>query len=81
MTVQTHELAEEFPEFKEQIHQLKARDAHFAKLSDEYHKVSREIKRMEQEIETVSDEYAETLKKKRLALKDELFALLKKAAA
>ena len=81
MTINTHELADEFPEYKEQIHRLKAKDAHFSKLTEEYHAISREIKRIEQEIETVSDAYAETLKKKRLKLKDELFDILKKGAA
>jgi uncharacterized protein YdcH (DUF465 family) len=77
---ETHELAHEFPEFKDAIHKLKMTDAHFAKLSDEYHKVTREVSRIEQELEAASDSVAEALKKKRLVLKDELFALLKKAA-
>ena len=75
-----HELSQEFPEYKDAIHELKSKDAHFAKLNDEYHLVTRQIARIEQEIETVSDEVAETLKKKRLALKDELFTIIKKAA-
>lgn len=77
---ETHELSEEFPEFKDAIHTLKMSNAHFAKLADEYHKVTREVSRIEQQIENVSDAVAETLKKKRLALKDELFSMLKKAA-
>jgi len=81
MTVETHELATEFPEYKEKIHLLKARDTHFARLFDEYHEATREILRIAQEIETVSDVHAETVKKKRLQLKDELFAMLKKGAA
>jgi uncharacterized protein YdcH (DUF465 family) len=39
--------------------------------------VDHEIRRIEQEIETPSDDYTEELKKKRLHLKDELFAMLK----
>jgi len=75
-----HELAQEFPEHKEAIHALKSTDAHFAKLHDEYHAITRQIARIEQEIETVSDVLTESLKKQRLALKDEIFVMLKKAA-
>jgi uncharacterized protein YdcH (DUF465 family) len=81
MTVQTHELHDEFPQYREQIHEIKMRDKHFARLLEEYHKATREIKRIEEELETPSDAYAEELKKKRLKLKDELFAILKKGAA
>lgn len=76
---QTHELADEFPEYKDKIHQLKTSNTHFAKLFDEYHNVTREVHRIEQEIETVSDDVAEELKKKRLSLKDKLFSMLKAA--
>ncbi|WP_193185136.1 YdcH family protein [Nisaea sediminum] len=71
-----HELAEEFPEAADKIHELKQSNAHFAKLADAYHEVNREIHRIEAEIETTSDAYAEELKKKRLALKDEVAGFL-----
>lgn len=71
-----HELAEEFPDAAEKIHELKLNDARFAKLADAYHEVNREIHRIEAEIETTSDVYTEEQKKKRLALKDELAAFL-----
>ena len=74
------ELAQEFPEHKDTIHKLKTSDAHFARLFDEYHEVIRQVSRIEQEIETVADHVAEGFKKKRLALKDELYKMLKKAA-
>ncbi|UUX47984.1 DUF465 domain-containing protein [Nisaea acidiphila] len=71
-----HELAEEFPDAAQKIHELKQSNAHFAKLADEYHEVNREIHRIEAEVETTSDAYAEDLKKKRLALKDEVAGFL-----
>ena len=77
---ETHELATEFPEHKAVIHDLKVTDNHFARLYDEYHVITKQISRIAQEIETVSDEFAEDLKKKRLALKDELFHMINKAA-
>ncbi len=79
MIIDRHSLAKELPEFKEQIHQLKMENRHFAKLADEYHDLDNEIIRIEEGIENTTDEYVDGLKKKRLHLKDELFAMLKKA--
>ncbi len=75
-----HDLAEEFPNYKEQIHTLKTTDAHFQKLFAEYEKTGKELHRIAEEIETPSDTYTEDLKKKHLAVKDELYAMLQKAA-
>jgi hypothetical protein len=72
-----HELAEEFPEAAEKIHALKTSNAHFAKLADEYHELNRQIHRIETDIEPASDEHQTELRKQRLALKDEIFAMLK----
>lgn len=79
MTHVPHELAEEFPEFKEKIHALKQESAHFARLSDEYHEVNRAIHRMEERIEPVTEDVEQEMRKKRLTLKDEILALLKQA--
>lgn len=75
-----HDLAAEFPEYKDRIHDLKAGSAHFVKLVNEYEEVSKEVARIEQEIETPGDDYTEERKKLRAKLKDELFALLSNAA-
>jgi uncharacterized protein YdcH (DUF465 family) len=71
-----HELAEEFPEHKARIHDLKIGNGHFARLFDEYHVLNREIHRIEAAGVNVDDAAIEILKKKRLGLKDELFAML-----
>lgn len=80
MPLENHSLANEFPEFKERIHQMKVGDAHFAKLFAEYDHIEHEVHRMESGAQNVADGVLEQLKKKRLALKDQLFAMLKKAA-
>jgi uncharacterized protein len=80
MELQQHDLAHEFPEHKDTIRALKTSNAHFSKLFDEYHVINREVIRIEQNIEPVTDEYAENKKKQRLLLKDQLYALLAKAA-
>lgn len=76
-----HELAAEFPQDSAIIHKLKMADTHFARLADEYHEVNRAIHRIESEIEAASDERTEALKKKRLALADQIGAILAKARA
>jgi len=71
-----HDLVTEFPELREKIHNFKLSNAHFAKLFDEYHLMNREVVRLEAEDIPVADETFENLKKKRLKLKDELYAIL-----
>ena len=71
------DLAQEFPEYKDRIHELKTSNAHFASLFEEYENLDKEIYRIEEQIETPSDEYTEQLKQKRVELKDQLFQMLK----
>ena len=72
-----HDLAHEFPEYRERIHELKGTNGHFARLMHDYHEVSKELHAIEAGSETPSDEYVEQRKKARLALLDELFAMLR----
>ncbi|MGD9540217.1 YdcH family protein [Methylocystis sp.] len=71
-----HELHEEFPEQAEAIHTLKAGNAHFARIAEEYHELNRAIHRMETNVEPADDATIEDLKKKRLVLKDEIAGFL-----
>jgi uncharacterized protein YdcH (DUF465 family) len=79
MSEEHHDLANEFPQFRDQIHTLKTSNNHFAKLFDQYHEVTREVYKMEAEVEPVTTEVEEEYKKRRLQLKDELHAMLKAA--
>ena len=74
-----HELAEEFPDKVDEIHRLKQDDAHFAKLADEYHEVNRAVHRAETNVEPVSEQAENDMRKKRAALKDEIWGILAKA--
>ena len=74
---ENHDLHHEFPEYKEKIHELKMNNAHFQRLFKEYDEIVHQITRVEQEIETPSDDVIEEMKKQRLHLKDQLFAMLK----
>lgn len=77
---ESHNLAIEFPEYKELIHNLKMEDRHFSKLFDEYNEVDAQLHRIEQSIEVHADDFVEGLKFQRLNLKDELYGMLQKAA-
>lgn len=74
-----HDLHAEFPQDATLLHQLKLNDRHFQTLAQRYQDVNQEIHRVETEVEPASDERLETLKKQRLALIDEIAALLQKA--
>lgn len=70
-----------FPEYRDLITQLKGHNAHFTRLFDKHNLLDQEIKNMEAHIEPGSQIEIERLKKEKLALKDEIYGLLKQAAA
>jgi len=78
MSRELHDLHHEFPEYNDRIHELKMKGGHFRRLFDEYDELAHEMVRIRQNIETPSDEVVEGLKVKRLHLKDQLYAMLKK---
>ncbi len=71
-----HEMAEEFPEHAAKISALKESNAHFTKLCGEYHEVNRAIHRAETNIEPTDQFHEEDMRKKRGALKDELYRMI-----
>ncbi|MGR3622894.1 YdcH family protein [Pseudophaeobacter sp.] len=74
-----HELADEFPDKIEAMSQLKQSDAHFSKLADEYHALNRAVHRAETNVEPIEELAEVELRKKRGALKDEIWSILAKA--
>ena len=76
-----NELTEIFRRDRDLLTRLKAADAHYARLADQYHDVNREVHRIESEVEAASDERTEALKKQRLALLDEITAIVARARA
>lgn len=79
MNIQPHDLPDEFPEYKDIIPGLKTANQRFALLSDEYDKVNLEVHNVEEHDVPMSDIAFEELKKQRLKLKDELYAMLLEA--
>jgi uncharacterized protein YdcH (DUF465 family) len=71
-----NELTEIFKRDRELVTRLKADDAHFARLADDYHEVNRQVHRIEAETEAASDERTEALKRQRLTLLDEITAII-----
>ena len=71
-----HELAAEFPNKADVISSLRQENAHFKKISDEYHELNRQIPRGETDVEPMDDFHLEDLKKQRLKLLDEILTFL-----
>jgi uncharacterized protein YdcH (DUF465 family) len=82
MPLQDHDVHAEFPEFKAVIQTLRQNDAHFTQLAARYDEVNKHIRRVELEaVPALSDEHMEELKKERLRLKDQLYAVLSRQKA
>ena len=77
MELMNHDLAHEFPEYLEKMNQLKASDAHFATLFENYDAHNHTITQYEQGKAAIADDELEVLKKKRLDIKDEIYLILK----
>jgi uncharacterized protein YdcH (DUF465 family) len=78
MNIEKHTLVKDFPDHHHTIRHLKMNDNHFAKLFDEYHELESEVHHIEKNDEPVADEYLDSLKKRRVHLKDQLFNLVLK---
>ncbi|MFL9896142.1 YdcH family protein [Paraburkholderia sp. RL17-383-BIF-A] len=70
-----------FPEFRDLISRLKTEDAHFSRLFDRHNELDHQISNMEAGVTPSDNPAIETLKKEKLQLKDQLYAVLKKASA
>lgn len=69
-----------FPEYRDLITQLKTTDRHFLNVFDKHNELDQKIKNMETHVEPGTPMEIEVLKKEKLALKDELYTLLRKAS-
>lgn len=72
-----------FPEYRELISKLKQEDAHFARLFNEHNELDDKITGLENNPVTAvsAHDEIEKLKVLKLALKDQLLEILKKASA
>ena len=76
MSVEHHDLHHEFLELNDKIHEMKTNNNLFRRLFDEYHELTTQVENMENEVTPVSSMTEEEAKKRRLHLKDELYAML-----
>lgn len=67
-----HTLTEEFPGRAEAMTALKVKDAHFAKLLADYDEVNDAVHLAETRVKPVSEEEEASLRRRRLAIKDEI---------
>lgn len=74
-----HTLGEEFPGQIDAIHALKAKDARFARILEEYDTVNDRIHLAETKITPLSQEEETLLRKQRLAIKDTIAEALASA--
>ncbi len=70
-----------FPEYRDLITKLKAEDARFERMFDKHNALDQRIQNMVARIEPGSDADIEALKKEKLAIKDTLYDILRKADA
>ena len=70
-----------FPEYRDLITKLKGHDIHFTRLFDKHNELDQLIKNKEAHIEPGTQLEIEQLKKEKLALKDQLYGILKQASA
>jgi hypothetical protein len=69
-----------FPEYRDLITQLKHKDLHFTSLFDRHNEIDQRIQNIEANVEQATAAEVETLKKEKLILKDQLYAILLKAS-
>lgn len=69
-----------FPEYRDQINQLKISDLSFVRLFEKHNLLDQKIRHMEAHIEPSTHEEIEQLKKEKLLLKDALYNILKKTS-
>ncbi len=70
-----------FPEYRDLISRLKTEDTHFSRLFERHNELDHQIHNMETGVTPAGDTTVETLKKEKLQLKDQLYAVLRKADA
>ncbi|MEK4032543.1 DUF465 domain-containing protein [Methylocystis sp. IM3] len=73
-----HELSDEFSQEFQLIERMIGANREFARLATDYEETNKEIFGIESEEHPTTDEVLETLKKRRLLLKDEIASFLRK---
>ena len=72
-----HEIEAEFPEFRQRIKDLSAKDPDFAATIKQHDELDNEIRKLEELGQPVADEALEKMKYKRAELKDAVYARIR----
>lgn len=75
--LQRHPLEGEFPEHAGKLAAIRAANGNFRTLEDEYVALDKEILTAEENGLPITDEHFSTMKRRRLAMKEQLESLLK----
>lgn len=68
-----------FPEYQDLFRRLTSSDPHFSHLVDRHRDLNERIQKMESGVVPAKSAEIETLKKKKLLIKDEVYRLLREA--
>ena len=63
-------------EYKEEIHELKMNNAHFAKVFEKHNEIDKKVEDAEADRVILTDVELEILKKEKLLLKDEAYKMI-----
>ena len=63
-------------EYKEEIHELKMNNAHFAKVFEQHNEIDKKVEHAEMGDTPITDTELENLKKEKLLLKDEAYKII-----
>ena len=74
-----HHLADEIPEYREDINRLSSTNPKFQDLMSRYREVDHQIRLADENIEPKCDETVELFKRQRLVLMDEMVHLIRTA--
>ena len=72
MPLEHHPLTREFPEYRQQLQALYAKDAHFSRLAQQYESLDKRIYEVEDGREALDDLALHALKNERVQLKDKI---------
>ena len=76
MQILPHDLDHEFPEFSGVMHRLRQRDPRLGSLFEQYDRVNGTIVDIEENDKPFQDLEFEEMKKERLRIKDQIYAIL-----
>lgn len=74
-----HNLAKDFPEFRDTIARLTEEDASFSRLIDEYLQLDQRIRELEELDQAANDDQLTALRRERVLLKDKIELELRRA--